>query len=337
MPQSKGTATWLTNVRQDAPLERVRLDNSRARIENKRIDHEHHQKVETIWMKHHRNKADMKYELKRAREEADRWRRMRAQLEKNRVRSAVDSRRKDRQVLKQQAEEANYAIIGPDGEILHRNTSESSAKGPKTFGNRKHSGIEVFNSNPSGFKRMDSHISEGDKRPVTVVTHRKSVVFSSDEDDDSDDNDTDDDDNDGVFNPHHRPSLKSASSETVPGIHGRSRSSSTVVPFLRRKSSSRSSVVSSEHDAQDHASGNPGRSFQELKDLTHIDKITDSQKVSKRAELLKLRETRQAEERAKLEQRIQSFYVDVETLKRRLTPAPKETGKLKPLRIASWS
>ena len=129
MPQSKGTATWLTNVRQDAPLERVRLDNSRAKIENKKIDHEHGRKVEIIRMKYHRSKADIKFELKQAREEADRWRMMRLQLDKNQARSAVESRRKEAILQRQKLDGAKYTIIGPDGEILHSNANGTRQTG----------------------------------------------------------------------------------------------------------------------------------------------------------------------------------------------------------------
>ena len=340
MPQSKGTATWLTNVRQDAPLERVRLDNSRARIENKRIDHEHDQNVEMIWLKHRRNKADMKFELKRAREEADRWRRMRAQLERNRVRSVIDPRRKERQLLRQQAEEANYAIIGPDGEIIQGSTQtrKSSAKRSKSFGIRKLSGTRISRTSVNGFSNMDGYFSQSSKRPITVGNYRQSQVFSSDESNDtSDDDGANDDSDDDVFNPYHNPSRKPSDSskyEKPQGKQGRRKSTSTVGYYCGRKGSARSSI-SSEHDL--HDSGKPGRSFQELKDLTHIDKITDNIKAGKRTEMLKLRETHQAQEHAKLQNRIETFYIDVETLKRKLTPAPKESDKLKPLGIASWT
>ena len=64
MPQSKGTATWLTNVKQDAPLERVRLDNSRAKIENKRMDMNYEYTADALFLQQHRSKADMNFELR---------------------------------------------------------------------------------------------------------------------------------------------------------------------------------------------------------------------------------------------------------------------------------
>ena len=325
MPQSKGTATWLTNVRQDAPLERVRLDNSRAKIENKRIDHERGRKVEIIRMKYHRSKADIKFELKQAREEADRWRMMRLQLDKNRVRSAVESRRKETILQRQELDEAKYTIIGPDGEILHSNNTNGTRQtgGNTLFPSVKQSG-KLFRKSVS----VDgSETGDHNKRPITVEKVN-TQVFSSDSevDDTEDDSNTSDDD---VFSSHVPSNLK-------PSILSKTESKPSGTNFSRPRTSFSTSSLGSEYGLE-HSSGKPGRSFQELKDLTHIDRITDNIKANKRTRILKIRHMHQAQEQERLQKRIESFCVDVEILKRKLTPAPKDADKKNLFRIASWS
>ena len=334
MPQSKGTATWLTNVRQDAPLERVRLDNSRAKIENKKIDHEHGKKVEIIRMKYHRSKADIKFELKQAREEADRWRMMRLQLDKNRVRSAVESRRKETMLQRQKLDGAKYTIIGPDGEILHSNNANGTRQtgGQTLFPNVKQSGKLFRKSVSVGGSETGDH----NKRPITIEKVN-TQVFSSD----SEVGDTDDDSSisdDDVFNSHVPSNLK-PSIPSKPESNQRKRDqwkSVSGTNFFRPRTSFSTSSFGSEYGLE-HSSGKPGRSFQELKDLTHIDKITDNIKANKRTRILKIRHMHQAQEQERLQKRIDSFCVDVEILKRKLTPAPKDADKKNPFRIASWS
>ena len=324
MPQSKGTATWLTNVRQDAPLERVRLDNSRAKIENKRIGHEHGMKVEIIRMKYHRSKADMKFEIKQAREEADRWRRMRLQLEKNRSRSAVESRRKETILLRQKLDEVKYTIIGPDGEILHSNANGTRQTGGNTF-------------LPKVKRSVSSSETEGHSKNQIPVERLNALEFSSD----SEVNDNDDDShqsNDDVFNSPVPSNLKPpipSKTESHQGKRDQSKATSGK-NLLRPRTSFSSSSFGSEYGLE-HSTGKPGRSFQELKDLTLIDKITDNIKANKRTKILKIRHMHQAQEQERLQKRIESFCVDVEILKRKLTPAPKDVNKKNIFRIASWS
>ena len=329
MPQSKGTATWLTNVRQDAPLERVRLDNSRAKIENKRIDHEQGRKVEIIRMKYHRSKADIKFELKQAREEADRWRMMRLQLDKNRVRSAVESRRKETILQRQELDGAKYTIIGPDGEILHSNSNGTRQTGGQTlFPSVKQSGKLLRKSVSISCSETGDH----NKRPITV---EKDFSSDSEVDDTDDDSNTS---NDDVLNSHVPSNLKpSIPSKTESKQEKRDQSKSvSETNFFRPRTSFSSSSLGSEYGLE-HSSGKPERSFQELKDLTHIDRITDNIKASKKTRILKIRHMHQAQEQERLQKRIESFCVDVEILKRKLTPAPKDADKKNLFRIASWS
>ena len=333
MPQSKGTATWLTNVRQDAPLERVRLDNSRAKIENKKIDHEHRRKVEIIRMKYHRSKADIKFELKQAREEADRWRMMRLQLDKNRVRSAVESRRKETILQRQELDGAKYTIIGPDGEILHSNANGTRQTGGNIlFPSVKQSGKLFRKSVSVGGSETGDH----NKRSITVEKVN-SQLFSSDSevDDTDDDSNTSDDD---VFNSHVPSNLKPSIPSKTDSNQGKRDQSKSVsgTNFFRPRTSFSTSSFGSEYGLE-HSSGKPGRSFQELKDLTHIDRITDNIKANKRTRILKIRHMHQAPEQERLQKRIEWFCVDVDILKRKLTPAPKDADKKNLFRIASWS
>ena len=333
MPQSKGTATWLTNVRQDAPLERVRLDNSSAKIENKKIDHEYGRKVEIIRMKYHRNKADMNFELKQAREEADRWRRMRLQLDKNRARSAVESRRRETILQRQKLDEVKYTIIGSHGEILHSNADGTR----QTRGNTLLPSVKQ--SGKSFSKSVSSETGDHSKRSLTVESLNVEELSSDSEVHDDDSNHSDDDnDDDDVFNSHvqsnHKPLIPSKTEST----HEKRYQSKSVsgTNFFRSRTSFSSSSFGSEYGLE-HSYGKPGRSFQELKDLTLIDKITDNIKASKKTRILKIRHMHQAQEQEQLQKRIQSFCVNVDILKRKLTPAPKDADKKNPFRIASWS
>ena len=64
----------------------------------------------------------------------------------------------------------------------------------------------------------------------------------------------------------------------------------------------------------------PGRSFAELRDLTDIEKISEDTTVSKRDEVLQVRNHRHVEERCDIERRIQLFYEDIDDFKRRNAP-----------------
>ena len=78
----------------------------------------------------------------------------------------------------------------------------------------------------------------------------------------------------------------------------------------------------------------PFRSFQELKDLTHIDKLTDNVKAEKRAEVVKIREIHRLDEEILLQKKINLFYSDLEQLKAKLKN--DDSSGLPSFKINAW-
>lgn len=104
MPQVKGTATWLTNVRQKPPEERVRLDYSSPHLENERIEEEKKQELNVIHCQQHRAMADRAYLIKEAKDAVRRYSQMQVLMKHNAVAAFLKKRREE---FKKSVENAN--------------------------------------------------------------------------------------------------------------------------------------------------------------------------------------------------------------------------------------
>ncbi len=332
MPQTTGSATTSVN---DKPVHRLRIDNSRVKIGNKNIDDLRDKKLETIWMQFHRNKADLEFEILQAREEAAKWRRMRSQLDGSRRISLIEHPKQKRSA---KHGDSLYTVFGPDGEVLSRNalstnqrrtsrkhrtvSSATDAHSPdknshyafKGIRNRANSSKSAYESvwfdeprarkgHDGKFKTAPNRISSSKSTFVSEDSWDHQRGFTKLEDD--------------VFVPFQHWSLKQPAATTPKAEESRSRGTWAARP--RGKMRQRIHSAEPNRDMRP-----PGRSFQELRDLWDVDKIAAKAEEKKRAKIARIREENKVQEEAELRQKIETFYVHMESLKRTLTPVPKE-------------
>ncbi len=302
-------------MRQTKSLDRVKIDHSRAKIENKNINDKHGDAVEGICLEHFRKKADLKHELQQAKEEAEYWRRMRQELHRNRRHSALQEYMEYRQDI-----DPSYTVIGPQGEVrrsgkafqrsvslqpmMNRRSSSGDDKSEDDEDRNPSPGRRILRSKFS-FSKLECYDSDDEKsnrfRPVPPKTVSRSISAKS---------------------------TKSTSKKPQ-----RSKSASAAP---RTESSFSRATVSFRHEDEPSVVGQPGRSFKDLRELTSVDRLAENERLRRRAERQRRRQQLQDEEKRRLESKIKTFYVDLEQFKRKLTPKPFDVDQYdEPLAIYS--
>ncbi|KAK2145192.1 hypothetical protein LSH36_696g01087 [Paralvinella palmiformis] len=101
MPQVKGNATFLTNLRRQTPeLERrVGIDNSDAHIENEAIEERKRKELEQIHLQQHRTLVERMYELTTTKKDCCNYQRMKSIAKETRVERIMDERRKEKEEI----------------------------------------------------------------------------------------------------------------------------------------------------------------------------------------------------------------------------------------------
>ncbi len=293
MPQIKGTATWLTNVKREVPSENVGIDESDAKIENERIEADLCNNINSLQMKKHRWRADQEFELRMARREAEKWKRMQELVGKNHVLEVMDRRQEHKSDFSAitTVDKANHHVSFRKGQRIPRSKTALE----KT--NRFSSFIDSDSDDDInyGSKRSPSRYLSTTNRAQGHSSKKKSRGFSANEI--------------TVSNGRPKTSVPKGRSKS----HPLSRRNKT-----RPKSSLGFSSITPNVGSHDSTgNGTHERSFQELKDLTHIDKITESIKSAKHVEHVRKKELERQEEKDVLQRKIQQFYNDVDEFKKK--------------------
>ena len=94
MPQVKGNASWLTNVRQEVPRQKVGIDESKPRMKNTRMDSDLDEELDRLHLEQYRRLVDTRFELQDVKEEVDKWQTMQTviTMPKGLCTSAVNTR-----------------------------------------------------------------------------------------------------------------------------------------------------------------------------------------------------------------------------------------------------
>ena len=268
MPQVKGQATWLTNVRQKAVDRRAGIDSSMVKIENGRIEEDMRRTLDHIHLARHRALTEREFDLKETKSTAKNYASIQYLAKENSVEAVVSKRR-----ATGMAHSAGPTRTAP------RPTSEYGGKRPQTG---------MANTGKSSFG------------PVYI-----------DDDTDEDEGDGEDTDFHGDF--HTRGETPKARSKTAKSsMPPRCPRQKFVGRSLREIRKSLYEEFTTNHEGEENGEG---RSFQELKDASHIDKLHDAQRAARETKCQRLKERMIEDEKFRLQQKLKGFYRDLEVFK----------------------
>ena len=353
MPQVKSRATWLTNTRQPLPAAGARVDNSSARIENRHMEAVKDLVVERIVSQKHRRMADQQFNIRLARDEVTDYARVQRLLRRDYVESAMAARRGEHQRAveaarcesgrqparqSQQQQRRQRSMFGgfdsddsDDDEVIPSSRLFRSQTVTKTMSSaplyrRKATVNTLFNA---------SHQTSGQPQRATSsrgphATHDSDPTaqqrsrFP-----------------DFVKDPAVRPTRSDSAAPLRPAAAAPAplpRPGSTTALSAARHGSGvtslrrpKTSAGLRHADDGGHAPQPPpppspqqrthsGRSFQELKDLTHIDKLSKAQRAAARDDVRHARRQQLTLDTQALCRRLATFYGSIDDFNRR-TPA----------------
>ena len=307
MPQVRGAANWLTNVRQPIPNKRaVYCDDSRARIENGHLDKAVDKKIDTIQQARHRKLADRLFELKQTKQDVKHYERLQTIIQNNNVQKALDKKPTHhhqgtvRQVTIPLNNDSHpkFLLVASGSNLVSSNNLHRPKTTTGTF--------------QSGFTKVNVDYDSDDDHYATV----------------------------------HRPRTRTPSPERQTGSQSKLRAL-TALPRHKQRRSRREILATVEHhdnprpntsqalmrpetSASRHSEAEsvsqiigrkvPGRSFQELRSLTNVDQINYScESVQREAVMLKRDEELQ-EQQEELQSKIEVFYLKLDQFKQKQNP-----------------
>ena len=310
MPQSKGNATWMTNPRKIITEKNVRVDNSETYFKNDDLEQDLQVALDAIQIEHRRAMVEHDGDIKAVKESVQTMTAMQKFMKLNRAKNAFEATLK-----------ARKQIFNDNFQAAQNSKIEKSATLTKN--------INLQTSQSSGFSNVNLNDSDDDldlarshrvkfRNNRTKSAHPKLINSTPDKKLDKDE-----------FTNNRttgRPKSSFVSSSTHNAsvtLQERPRSRSPSRP-LRTRPKTTMSIRNSLAREFNTPGPTPrlrpktaGRSFHELKGLTGFDAVKATENYAKRAEALAKRAREKEQDDTKLQERIRTFYVDLESFKRR--------------------
>ncbi|CAH1798784.1 unnamed protein product [Owenia fusiformis] len=326
MPQVKGQAVWDTNLNSTGAEDDAQIDESNVKIENMKIDKRLRIRFGEIQMMKMRSLADIDFYMKDIKKEAEQLLKMKRIIEQNHVERAIESRRRaltsldhvDMMALKIVADDNSPRSTENDG----LNTSNPQSKVrfdgaiEESSDYDKDKNVYANNEINASSGRVSAPPNISNRRQSIMATpiseRRPSTVFYSDDRRQST----------APSNTQVRPKTAANSQRGDNTNSGRPKTAMSMMSGGGRPSRARSRTRMTsgarsrrELGTSETEPSTPGRSFQELKGLTNVDKLSQNDPSNARSRMMRQRRIEDDRKHGELQNKIKQFYQDIKVYK----------------------
>lgn len=287
MPQIRGSANWLTNLRQEARVQSIGIDQSEQHILNNVAEEEMRAQIDQLHIQQHRVLVDTEFELQETRKEVENYGRMQEMAKLTNV--DVIMRKRPSKCSTPVPSEEKLPISSSNFLLITTGVGDEA----QSTGKRESSVTKVDSEDEDqGFHQSQSHLlNAAEPARVKRITSSRSRT--------------------------RRPRTSYLPGRRTQEIRRAVRSEFTEAPKKTRPKTSLGIRGPEEDDSSENEEQvAAGRSFQELKKVSHIDKLLDAEKNAKREEQQRILQQQRQKESAILQQRIEQFYKRLDDFKK---------------------